>query len=167
MFDFDVLGISTADDTQADGLLGLGTIHLGQHIGEVARGPALTLAPETSIGAAVDALKRSTRGAAVIVRQQRPVGVVTVQDLLAFADAETRDMAIVTIMTACREPLRATDTVGTAMRRMCAMRTWHLPIVCPRGQHVGSIDIADLTMWLRDRLTLLSVEAAFHASSLA
>ena len=44
---------------------------------------------------------------------------------------------------------------------MCAHRQWHLPIVCARGLFVGALDVTDLVLWLRDRLTLLSVEAAF------
>jgi hypothetical protein len=44
---------------------------------------------------------------------------------------------------------------------MCAQRQWHLPIVCSRGLLLGALDIADISLWLRDRLTLLSVDAAF------
>jgi hypothetical protein len=44
---------------------------------------------------------------------------------------------------------------------MCAHRQWHLPIVCARGLFVGALDVADLVLWMRDRLTILSVEAAF------
>jgi hypothetical protein len=44
---------------------------------------------------------------------------------------------------------------------MGAHRQWHLPIVCARGLFVGALDVADLVLWMRDRLTILSVEAAF------
>ena len=44
---------------------------------------------------------------------------------------------------------------------MCAQRQWHLPIVCARGLFLGALDIADLSLWLRDRLTMISVDAAF------
>jgi hypothetical protein len=44
---------------------------------------------------------------------------------------------------------------------MCAKRQWVLPIVCSRGLFVGALDIADISLWLRDRLTLISVDAAF------
>jgi hypothetical protein len=33
--------------------------------------------------------------------------------------------------------------------------------VCGRGLFVGALDVVDLSLWLRDRLTVLSVEAAF------
>ena len=64
-------------------------------------------------------------------------------------------------MSPCTEPLHETDTVGTALRSMCAQRRWHLPIVCNRGLFLGALDIADISLWLRDRLTLLSVDAVF------
>ena len=91
-----------------------------------------------------------------------PLGIVTDRDLLVHASRE--DLAVATVMTIGAEPLRATDTVGTSLRRMCAARQWHLPIVCARGLLLGSIDIADLTLWLRDRMTMLSVDAALGTS---
>jgi CBS domain-containing protein len=160
MFDFDVRGVSELPDSRPHALSSLHTIHLSERVGGVARAPALTLAPETSLNGAVDAVARSARGAAVIVRGQRPAGVVTSHDLLSQFPGE---LSVVTLMTACREPLRTTDTVGEALRRMCVTRLWHYPLVCERGLFVGAIDIADLTMWLRDRMTLLSVEAALGA----
>src|SRR5262249_8066106 len=117
MFDFDVRGVSELEDARPDAMYALGMVHMGARIGEVARGPAVTLAPETSVGGAIEALNRSARGAAVILRNQRPVGVVTSQDLLAH---DARELSVVTLMTACREPLRADDTVGEALRRMCS-----------------------------------------------
>jgi len=47
---------------------------------------------------------------------------------------------------------------------MCAHGRWHLPIVCRRGLFLGALDIADISFWLRDRLTLISVEAALGAT---
>jgi CBS-domain-containing membrane protein len=164
MFDFDVLGISVAEEPRADEALALGTVHLGVPVGEVARGPAVLLAPETSVGGAIAALRRSRHGAAIVVRDQRPLGVVTDRDLLAHATA-ANDVAVVSVMSTCRDPLRATATVGASLRRMCETRQWHQPLVCERGLLVGSIDIADLSLWLRDRMTLLSVDAALGAAS--
>jgi CBS domain-containing protein len=162
MFDFDVRGSNDSDEPGAQDVLGLGTVHLGAAVGDVPRGPALAIAPELSVGAAIEALRRARRGAAVIVRHQRPLGVVTDRDLLVHADlvALGRDVAVASIMAMGADPLRATDTVGTSLRRMCGARQWHLPIVCGRGLLLGSIDIADLMLWLRDRMTLLSVDAA-------
>jgi signal-transduction protein with cAMP-binding, CBS, and nucleotidyltransferase domain len=161
MFDFDVRGVSDLDDGRSPAVPALQTVHLSERIGDVIRAPAVTLAPETSLGAASEALGRAARGAAVIVRGQRPAGVLTCHDLLTQAPSE---LSVVALMTACREPLRTTDTVGEALRRMCAARLWHYPLVCTRGLFVGAIDIADLTLWLRDRLTMLSVDVALGTS---
>jgi CBS domain-containing protein len=161
MFDFDVRG-GDPGERRSEDVLGLGTVHLGAAVGEVPRGPALAIAPELSVGGAIEALRRARRSAAIVVRQQRPLGVVTDRDLLAHADldAEGREVAVASVMTIGPDPLRATDSIGTSLRRMCAARQWHLPIVCERGFLLGAIDFADLMLWLRDRMTLLSVDAA-------
>ncbi|HVZ88138.1 MAG TPA: CBS domain-containing protein [Polyangia bacterium] len=171
MFDFDVLKISEAsepEDLRPDGraALGLHTICLDTPVTEVPRGPALTLPPEASVATAVEALRRRARGAAVVVRNHRPIGVVTDRDILAQAgDLDGIGAApIASVMGPCPEPLQEGDSVGAALRAMCARRQWHLPIVCSRGLFLGALDIADLSLWLRDQLTLISVDAAFESA---
>jgi len=173
MFDFDVLKISEAPDGEdAEGtgmrhqksVLGLHTLRLDVPVTEIARGPALTLSPEASIASATEAMRQRARGAAVVIQNHRPVGVVTDRDILTQACVEVDDLRAISIgsvMLPCRDALRETDTVGAALRSMCAGRQWHLPIVCSRGLFVGALDIADISLWLRDRLTMISVDAAF------
>jgi hypothetical protein len=74
---------------------------------------------------------------------------------------DLRAVPISAVMVACPDPLSESDSVGTALRKMCAQRQWHLPIVCARGLFVGALDVVDLALWMRDRLTILSVAAAF------
>jgi CBS domain-containing protein len=169
MFDFDVLKISEASEAderpRGDGeAFGLTTVQLDVRVTDIPRGPALTLSPEAAVTTAIEAMRRRTRGAAVVVQNHRPVGVVTDRDILSQAGAELDDLRAVPIgavMVPCTEPLREDDTVGSALRSMCAQGQWHLPIVCCRGLLLGALDIADISLWLRDRLTLLSVDAAF------
>ena len=104
------------------------------------------------------------RGSAIVIRNQRPLGVVCDRDIVAQSCGDIDDLRAVPIsavMVPCTDPLSEEDSVGAALRKMCAHRQWHLPIVCARGLFVGALDIADLALWLRDRLTILSVEAAF------
>jgi CBS domain-containing protein len=178
VFDFDVLKISEAPEADADGgegaeggndgavgrALALSTIRLDVPVTEIPRGPALTLSPEAGLATAIESLRRRNRGAAVVVQNHRPVGVVTDRDILSHAGVDVDDLRaipIASIMLPCAEPLRESDSVGTALRKMCARRQWHLPIVCHRGLFLGSLDIADISLWLRDRLTWISVDAAF------
>ena len=165
MFDFDVLEISEVPppDAGAD-VRGFQMVRLNAHVTEIPRGPALTLSPETSIATAIDSMRRRRRGSAIVVRNQRPLGVVSDRDIVAQACGDIDDLRAVPIsalMVPCIDALRESDSVGTALRKMCEHRQWHLPIVCARGLFVGALDIADLSLWLRDRLTVLSVEAAF------
>jgi CBS domain-containing protein len=164
MFDFDVLALSEIDETRSNDVFALGAVHMGSTVAALPRGPALTLSPEVSLEAAARALRGSRRTAAVVVREQRPLGVVTDRQILAHlgldADSRTPERNVSQIMTVGLEPLRPTDTVGETLRRMCAAGAWHLPVVCDRGLLLGAIDICDVTIWLRDRMTLLSVDAA-------
>ena len=164
MFDFDVLKISDVQpDDDGPDLFGFNMVRLDARVTEIPRGPALTLSPETSIATAIDSMRRRLRGSAVVVQAHRPMGVVCDRDILAQACGDIDDLGAVPIsavMGPCTAPLRDTDSVGTALRKMCAHRQWHMPIVCGQGLFLGALDIADLSLWLRDRLTLLSVEAA-------
>src|SRR5262252_8284280 len=164
MFDFDVLKISDVQPGDGGGdVLGFNLLRLDDRVTEIPRGPALTLSPETSIATAIDSMRRRRRGSAVVVRTQRPVGIVCDRDILAQACGDIDDLRAVPIsavMIPCTDPLSEDDSVGVALRKMCAQRQWHLPIVCARGLFVGALDVADLVLWLRVRLTILSVEAA-------
>jgi CBS domain-containing protein len=164
MFDFDVREIS---DIRSDGggdVLGLNLVRLDARVTEIPRGPALALPPESSIATAIDSMRRRRRGSAIVIRDQRPGGVVCDRDIVAQSCGDIDDLRAVPIsavMVPCGDPLSEEDSVSAALRKMCATRQWHLPIVCARGLFVGALDIADLALWLRDRLTILSVEAAF------
>jgi CBS domain-containing protein len=162
MFDFDVReGNEVPSSREA---LGFHRLPLDTRVTEIPRGPALTLAPEASIATAIEAMRQRHRGSAVVIRNQRALGIVSDRDILAQACGEIDDLCAVPIsavMVLCPDPLRETDTIGTALRKMCALRQWHLPIACARGLFVGALDVADMALWFRDRITVLSIEAAF------
>ena len=166
MFDFDVR--ETGDEELSRSTVGgqglaLSTIHLDARIGEIPRAPSLSLSPDTGVSAAMAAMRRRGARAAVVVQNHRPIGVISDQDILnACGDTpQLRVFAVSAAMWRCDEPLRDTDTVGAALRAMCARRQWHLPIVCARGLFLGALDVTDVSLWLRDRMTLISVNAAF------
>jgi len=164
MFDFDVLKISEGEPAEDGDVFGFNMVKMDARVTDIARGPALTLAPETSVATALEAMRQRRRGAAVVVRNHRPLGVVSDRNILSQDDGDINDLRMVSVaavMTPISEPLRDSDSVGAALRIMCAHQQWHMPIVCSRGLFLGALDIADLSLWLRDRLTLLSVDAAF------
>lgn len=175
MFDFDILQISdpdnevNAEETQRDRAqrertgVALDAVRLNAPVTDIPRGPALILSPEAAISTAVDSFRARRCGAAVVVQHHRPVGVVTDRDILSHAFGEIqelRNVPLASVMALISRPLFEGDTVGTALRVMCAQRQWHLPIVCERGLFVGALNVADIMLWLRDRMTLSSVDAA-------
>jgi CBS domain-containing protein len=174
MFDFDVREAGEGNRTDPAGRrrfdergpagVGLEAVRLAERVTDIPRGPALTLAPDATIAAAIESMRRRRRGAAVIVRNHRPIGVVTDRDILGHEQAaldDLRTLPVSSVMSPCPEPLTEADTVAGALRAMCGRRQWHLPIVCNRGLMLGALDIADVSLWLRDRLTILSVDACF------
>ncbi|HVT09973.1 MAG TPA: CBS domain-containing protein [Polyangia bacterium] len=171
MFDFDVREHGRDAEAARARLMGetfaLTTLQLDVSVGEIPRGPALTVAPETGVAAAMAAMRRRGARAAIVVQNHRPVGVVTDRDILNACGNrdDLQVLAVGAIMAACEEPLRDTDTVADALRALCASRTWHLPLVCRRGLFLGALDIADISLWLRDRMTLISVDAAFAGAT--
>ena len=62
---------------------------------EIPRGPALTLAPETSVATAIESMRQRRRGAAIVVRNQRPLGVVSDRDILSQAGDDIDDLRAV------------------------------------------------------------------------
>ncbi len=170
MFDFDVQDVSSEravfekrDDEQGTSLP-VGQLTLDVPITDIPRGPAVTLAPGTAVASALQAMRARHRSGVVVVQNHRPVGVVTDRDILGRLRAEVEDLRMVplsAVMTPCLEPLTDADTVGSTLRAMCAHRLWHQPIVCSRGLVLGALDIIDISLWLRDQMTVMSVDALF------
>ena len=123
---------------------------LDARVTEIPRGPALTLPPETSIATAIDSMRLRCRGSAIVIRNQRPLGCRAMRHRRASCGDidDLRAVPISAVMVPCTDPLSEEDSVGAALRKMCAHRQWHLPIVCARGLFVGALDIADLALWL-------------------
>lgn len=195
MFDFDVMDVGDPEGGASDVngsfaspvarsalTSGAGQLDLVS-VTQIPRAPALVLPPEASIARAVDSMRRRGRGAAVVVKNHRPIGVLTDRDILGWgrpigvltdrdilgwgqrsrarADLDDPRLPVASVMTPLTEALRDNDTVAAALRTMCARRQWHLPIVCSQGLLLGALDISDISLWLRDRMTLSSVEACF------
>jgi CBS domain-containing protein len=165
MFDFDVRGLSEieADQERSSKRTALLAVAMDAPVADVPRGPTLALAPEASVASGLQAMRRRGRGGIVVVRQHRPIGVVTDRDILAQAGAGLGDLnqtPLSAVMAPCPAPLREDETVEAALRRMCALGRWFLPLVCGRGLALGALEMGDLALWLRDRMTLLSVDAA-------
>lgn len=167
MFDLDVLGVGDVDAERTRTTEGtvLSTVALDVPVGELPRGPAVALAPEATLLAAIETMRRRARTAAVVVRQHRPIGVVTDRDIVSHVLAAGEELGRTTlagVMVPCAVPLRESDTVATTLRRMCKLGRWHLPLVCERGLFLGGIDFTDIAQWLRDRMIVLSVESALN-----
>jgi predicted transcriptional regulator len=165
MFDCDVMDVG--EETmfgEHRQLSALAKLRLDAPVTDIPRGPAITLAPGAAVASALEAMRNRRRSGVVVVQNHRPIGVVTDRDILARVQTESDDLRILplsSVMIPCMEPLRDSDTVESALRQMCAQRRWHQAIVCRRGLILGALDLADISLWLCDRLTVMSVDAHF------
>jgi CBS domain-containing protein len=167
LYDFDVLAASERDEIHpGHGLDGGGAIRsaFDALVTEIPRSPALTLAPETAVATAVEAMRARRRSVAIVLRNQRPVGLLTDRDILSrhgVLHGELGSVPVGSVMSPCPQPLRLRDTVATALKQMGARRSWQVPIVCEEGLFLGALDLTDISLWLSDSLTQVSVEAFF------
>ena len=97
MFDFDVREISDVRSDGGDDVLGFNLVRLDARVTEIPRGPALTLPPETSIATAIEAMRQRRRGSAIVIRNQRPLGVVCDRDIVAQSCGDIDDLRAVPI----------------------------------------------------------------------
>jgi CBS domain-containing protein len=117
---------------------------------------AAVVRSNATVDDAVEAIRNTgdagAGGSAVVVEQQRPVGVITARTLLAFSGASfhARRTPVSTVMMPCRRPAQARDTLRDVLRSMCEQRIWHLPVVDERGALIGSIDVSDVALALGD-----------------
>ncbi len=167
MYEFDVLAAGEREEIPPHGGLDAGGAIRSAFealVIEIPRSPALTLAPETAVATAVEAMRARRRGVAIVLQNQRPVGLLTDRDILSrdgVLYGELRSVPVGSLMSACPEPIRLRDTVATALKKMGARRHGQVPIVCDEGLFLGALDVGDICLWLSDSLTEVSVEACF------
>ncbi|HEX9592736.1 MAG TPA: CBS domain-containing protein [bacterium] len=109
-----------------------------------------SVAPDTTVVDAVNAMNAHRLGAVLVVEQGEPVGIFTERDVLRrvvtpglppastlVGDVMTREVIVVT----------PTTTVEEAMAIVTEKRCRHLPVV-EQDRVTGMISIGDLTRWV-------------------
>ena len=101
---------------------------------------ALCFAPTDTVVAALREMKEHNRGAVLVCRDQRVVGIFTERDALKMMSAGTSfDGPIEKSMTPNPVVLRAGDNVATAITLMAKGGYRRLPIVDEQGRPTGII----------------------------
>ena len=105
----------------------------------------LTISADTTLGQAARRMRTRNVGAAVVVEDERIVGIFTERDLLrAIADSRHPDQATVrTYMTPNPVTLPPSHSPSEAAQIMSERRFRHIPVV-EGGRLVGVVSIRDL-----------------------
>lgn len=126
--------------------------HKGRHVH--------TVASETPLSLALDAMIRHRIGSVVVVDLGSVVGVVSERDVIVALSDGTCDPAttlVAEVMNGAPVSIPDSCHVGRALALMTEHRTRHLP-VCEGDQLVGLVSIGDLTRWITRTLEV-QVEA--------
>lgn len=109
----------------------------------------LCVEPQTPARRVPQLLAEQGRGAALVCRRGKLVGIFTERDALGMlAEGQDLGAAIERFMAHDPVTLRPADTVGAAITRMSLHGYRRLPIVDGEGRPAGLLDVAGVIHWL-------------------
>jgi signal-transduction protein with cAMP-binding, CBS, and nucleotidyltransferase domain len=100
-------------------------------------GMPLLVPPETSLRRVITLMNLQRRGAALMMREQRLVGIFTERDALQRVlpyELDLDDTTVGSLMTPLPESLPETATLAQALRMMVRSRFRHLPVLDALGR---------------------------------
>ncbi len=123
---------------------------LATALAEVKREPPVTVTPTTTVGRAVELMRRRKASAVLVVERRRGkarlAGIFTERDLVdrALAARGWARAPVKRVMTAAPEALRLRDPVAYALEKMSVGRFCHVPLVDDAGTPVGVVSARDV-----------------------
>ncbi len=109
----------------------------------------LSVEPQTPVRSVLRLMRDRGRGAVLVCREGKLVGIFTERDVLGLlAYGGDLDEPIERRMTPNPITVQAGDPVGTAVARMSSNGLRRLPIVDAEGRPTGMLDVAGLVHWL-------------------
>jgi len=123
----------------------------------LARRP-VTVGPEESLSKAARLMEQENVGAIVVVKQHRPVGIITDRDLalaICLHGATPRDPVQKRMMSPV-DTIREEQGIYEATQRMMELAVRRLPVVDEEGQLVGIVSLDDLLSLLSRELRNLA-----------
>ncbi len=147
---------------------GAGTPPWRRRVADLMRTPAATCAPGLSVGAVAGRLRSGGISSLVVVAGDRPVGIVTVTDLVSKVLAADRHYATPAeaVMTAPLHTVAPEAFYDEALLQMVRLGIKHLPVVGGQGRAVGMLTLGDLAR-VRGEGTLSVVDRLEREETLA
>jgi CBS domain-containing protein len=112
----------------------------------------VVVGPDDTLGTVIRRLQEVKAGCAVIVEENKVVGIFTERDALKRAALTKRPATtpIRDLMTPRPKVLNWEDSVAVAIRFMNEGRYRHLPIVNERGEFAGLFSVRDIVLYLSE-----------------
>jgi CBS domain-containing protein len=115
----------------------------------------VTASLDEPVAAVARRMRDQRVGCVVVIRERRPIGILTDRDLTVRVVAEGRDPSrtlVSDVVTYEVGALARTDGIDTAVLRMRAQGVRRMPIVDERGELVGIVTADDLVTLLSRQL---------------
>jgi len=132
----------------------LGAAILHQPIRELATlKPAICVAPEATIRAAIDRMHAGGVGCVLVEAHDRLLGIFTERDVLTKVVGTSVDIdrtAVETLMTRDPETLGPDDRVSYALNKMSVGGFRHIPLVDDRGRPLGVVSMRNVVDYMVD-----------------
>lgn len=108
----------------------------------------VTIAPEATIGQAVDILSHNNIGALVVTKDGKTIaGILSERDIIHGLEergASLLDCTVEDCMTQEVQTCAPSATTNNLLARMTELRLRHLPVVDDNGQLLGIVSIGDV-----------------------
>ena len=127
-------------------------------VGEVMKKPVYTTSPDNNIVDAVKEMKKNKVGSLVIVKDEKPIGIITGSDILYKVVAEYKDLEKTKVEKVMSTPLIAVEperTLKEAGQLMSEKMIEKLPVVEESGKLVGIITTTDLVAYSNEFLDVM------------
>ena len=132
----------------------LGGAILHQPIRELATlKPAICVAPDSSVRAAVEQMNQGRVGCVLVVEQQRLVGIFTERDVLTKVVAKQVDIdkvRVAAVMTPDPDSLGPDDLVSYALNKMSLGGFRRIPLVDDDGRPIGVVSMRNVVDYMVD-----------------
>lgn len=143
-------------------------IVLGVLVKDIMSKPAIIIEENKTAKDAGELMKRTRRGSLIVVKNKKPVGIISDSDLIKRVISKNLKASQVKISKIMSKPLvivKPTDDIIVAVRKMKRSNIHRLPVVL-EGKTIGLISLTDIAKTSPEMLDLLEYRLKMKESPL-
>ena len=145
--------LEKAQEEEQPGPADLESVLVNETISDAMSHAPLVLDPDTSLADVIKALQEAGHGCALLVRDDRLVGIFTERDVLMRIAGHPIDLAktkVSAYMTKDPVSLPANSSVAYALNKMVVEGFRHVPLVDDSGRPTGVVSMRELIQFMSD-----------------